>query len=199
MPRVDEIHGFVFGSFAPDGPTLREHLGAAADAFDRLVRLSPTGEIELTAGWLQHKVQANWKMLVENETDGYHPQFVHSSIFERRRQRHRRPVRREVDGGRRATSATGTPRTTCAPSSAASASRWAGSAPRPERVPDYVAQMEAAHGDAAEQILIDGSPHVMVFPNLFIAEIQLFVIQPLAVDQTVQHVTARAVPGLRRT
>ncbi len=30
----------------------------------------------------------------------------------------------------------------------------------------------------------------MIFPNLFIAEIQIFVIQPLAVDETVQHVTA---------
>jgi fatty-acyl-CoA synthase len=38
--------------------------------------------------------------------------------------------------------------------------------------------------------MIDGSPHVMLFPNLFIAEIQLFVLQPLAVDETVQHVTA---------
>jgi fatty-acyl-CoA synthase len=35
----------------------------------------------------------------------------------------------------------------------------------------------------------------MVFPNLFIAEIQLFVIQPLAVDQTVQHVTAVQYEG----
>ena len=39
----------------------------------------------------------------------------------------------------------------------------------------------------------------MIFPNLFIAEIQLFVLQPLAVDETVQHVTARAVQGRRRT
>jgi fatty-acyl-CoA synthase len=30
----------------------------------------------------------------------------------------------------------------------------------------------------------------MIFPNLFIAEIQLFTIQPLAADHTVQHVTA---------
>ena len=55
--------------------------------------------------------------------------------------------------------------------------------------------MTAAHGAAAEEILIDGSPHVMVFPNLFIAEIQLFVIQPLSVDETVQHVTALQYPG----
>jgi len=44
--------------------------------------------------------------------------------------------------------------------------------------------MRAAYGNEAEQILVDGSPHVMVFPNLFIAEIQLFVLQPLAVDRT---------------
>ena len=54
-----------------------------------------------------------------------------------------------------------------------------------------MAQLEAAHGaDRAREILIDGSPHVMIFPNLFIAEIQLFVLQPTAVDETVQHVTA---------
>jgi fatty-acyl-CoA synthase len=55
--------------------------------------------------------------------------------------------------------------------------------------------MREAHGDAAHEILIDGSPHVMIFPNLFIAEIQLFVLQPLAVDETVQHVTAIQLKG----
>jgi hypothetical protein len=41
----------------------------------------------------------------------------------------------------------------------------------------------------------------MVFPNLFIAEIQLFGIQPLAVDETVQHVTAiqfKGAPDINR-
>jgi fatty-acyl-CoA synthase len=58
-----------------------------------------------------------------------------------------------------------------------------------DKVPNYVQAMRESYGKAAEEILIDGSPHVMIFPNLFIAEIQLFAIQPLAVDQTVQHVT----------
>jgi hypothetical protein len=55
--------------------------------------------------------------------------------------------------------------------------------------------MREVYGEAAESILVDGSPHVMVFPNLFIAEIQIFVIQPLAVDDTVQHVTAVQLKG----
>ena len=81
VPRVESYEGFVFGSFAEDGPSLVEHLGAAAGEIDRLVRLSPQGRVELTAGWLQHETNANWKLLAENETDGYHPQFVHGSIF----------------------------------------------------------------------------------------------------------------------
>jgi fatty-acyl-CoA synthase len=56
--------------------------------------------------------------------------------------------------------------------------------------------MKAAHGDQkAREIMVDGTPHVMIFPNLFIAEIQMFVIQPLAVDDSVQHVTALQFKG----
>jgi fatty-acyl-CoA synthase len=65
-----------------------------------------------------------------------------------------------------------------------------------ERLPDYTARMKAAYGDQkAREIMIDGTPHVMIFPNLFIAEIQMFVIQPLAVDDSVQHVTALQFKG----
>jgi fatty-acyl-CoA synthase len=57
-----------------------------------------------------------------------------------------------------------------------------------ERLPDYAARMKAAYGDQqAREIMVDGTPHVMIFPNLFIAEIQMFVIQPLAVDDSVQQ------------
>ena len=71
--------------------------------------------------------------------------------------------------------------------------RWFGTTPA--RVPEYVARMREAYGEAAEQILIEGSPHVMIFPNLFIAEIQVFVIQPLSVDECVQHATAVQLKG----
>ena len=81
VTRVASYRGFVFGSFAVEGPSLEEHLGGALEVFDRLAALSPEGEIEITAGFLQHKVFANWKLMLENETDGYHPSFVHASIF----------------------------------------------------------------------------------------------------------------------
>jgi phenylpropionate dioxygenase-like ring-hydroxylating dioxygenase large terminal subunit len=194
VARVDSYQGFVFGSFAEEGPSLLEHLGAATEAFDRLVRLSPEGEVQLTTGWVKHKVKANWKMLVENETDGYHPQFVHASIFSVAESgigdlygEKSTAVSRDLGGGHTENDLRPEFRRIGQPLG------WFGTTP--ERVPDYVAKMEAAHGDGAREILIDGSPHVMVFPNLFIAEIQLFVIQPLAVDETVQHVTAVQLKG----
>jgi fatty-acyl-CoA synthase len=194
VPRMERYHGFVFGSFAEDGPSLVEHLGDAAGEIDRLVRLSPERRIELRAGWLKHKVRANWKMLLENETDGYHPQFVHASIFAVADSgiaelygEKSTAVSRDLGGGHTENDLRPEFRRLGEPL------RWFGTSA--ERMPDYVAGMRAAYGEAAEQILVEGSPHVMIFPNLFIAEIQIFVLQPLAVDETVQHVTAIGFAG----
>jgi phenylpropionate dioxygenase-like ring-hydroxylating dioxygenase large terminal subunit len=194
LPRVDARCGFVFGSFAADGPDLHEHLGAAGDEIDRLARLSPEGEVELTAGWMKHRTQANWKLLAENETDGYHPQFVHSSVF----------------------TATDSPIGALYTERSLAACRDLGNGHseldlRPEfrrlgipmgwfgtpesKVADYVSTMRRLHGPAAEDILIEGAPHVIVFPNLFIAEVTVFVIQPLAVNLSVQHATAVQLKG----
>jgi phenylpropionate dioxygenase-like ring-hydroxylating dioxygenase large terminal subunit len=194
VPRVDSYAGFVFGSFASEGPSLVEHLGAAAGEIDRLVRLSPEGRVELTAGWLQHRTRANWKLLAENETDGYHPQFVHGSIF----------------------GVTGSPIGALYSDASTAVTRNLGNGHsendlRPEfrkfnepmrwfgttesRVPDYVARMRERHGADAERILVEGAPHVMIFPNLFIAEIQVFNIQPVAVNECVQYSTAVQLAG----
>src|SRR5258706_3912200 len=80
LPRVDNYRGFVFASVAKEGPSLAEHLGSAADAIDRLIRISPADEIRVPRRWVRHEIAANWKLLVENETDGYHPAFVHGSV-----------------------------------------------------------------------------------------------------------------------
>jgi fatty-acyl-CoA synthase len=133
-------------------------------------------------------------MLLENETDGYHPQFVHASIFSVAGSGigdlygdKSTAVARDLGGGHTENDLRPEFRRIGEPL------RWFGTSA--DKLPDYVARMRAAYGEEAEQVLIDGSPHVMVFPNLFIAEIQLFVLQPLAVDQTVQHVTAVQLKG----
>ena len=194
VPRVDSYGGFVFGSFAPDGPSLLEHLGAAAGEIDRLTRLSPHGRVELTAGWLQHRAAANWKLLAENETDGYHPQFVHGSIFGVTGSTigplysdSSIAVTRDLGNGHSENDLRPEFRKHAAPM------RWFGTTE--SRVPDYVASMREKYGEDAEQILIEGAPHVMIFPNLFIAEIQVFNIQPVGVDECVQYATAVQLAG----
>lgn len=195
VPRVAEYKGFVFGSFAQDGPSLEEHLGGAREAIDRLAANSPQGEVEVTAGFLKHKTRANWKFLLENETDGYHPAFVHASIFS---------VAESGIGDLYSDGSTALSRALGNGHSEIDLRPefrrlgkplgWFGTSA--ERMPDYVQAMEAAYGpDKAREIMIDGTPHTMIFPNLFIAEIQLFVLQPVAVDQTIMHVTAVQLKG----
>lgn len=201
VARVAAYKGFVFGSFAAEGPTLEEHLGAAKDSIDLLCLNSPEGEVEITAGFLKHKVKSNWKFLVENETDGYHPSFVHASIFEVAKSgigslysAESTAVSRYMGNGHSENDLRPEFRKRDIPMS------WFNTTA--ERLPDYVENMNKAYGpEKARQIMINGTPHTMIFPNLFIAEIQLFVIQPLAVNETVQHVTAlqfKGAPDLNR-
>jgi len=192
--RAASYQGFVFGTFSQDGPTLEEHLGAAMDEIDRLVRLSPDGKVELTAGWLRHRTMANWKLLAENETDGYHPQFVHGSVFSVTGSHigeldsdASSAVTRDLGNGhsendlRPEFQAAGVPM------------RWFGTTE--DRFPEYVAAIRANFGEEAERILVEGAPHVMIFPNLFIAEIQVFMIQPVTADECVQYSTAVQLKG----
>ncbi|MEO8298314.1 MAG: aromatic ring-hydroxylating dioxygenase subunit alpha [Burkholderiales bacterium] len=201
VARVGIYKGFIFGSMAEEGPSLEEHLGAAKASIDALCQTSPEGEVEITAGFLKHKVKSNWKFLVENETDGYHPSFVHASIFEVAQSgigtlydSDSTAVSRYMEGGHSENDLRPEFR------KRGQLMSWFGTTA--ERLPEYVAKMEAAYGvEQGRKIMIDGTPHVMIYPNLFIAEIQLFVIQPLSVNETVQHVTAiqfKGAPDLNR-
>ncbi|MBI3690553.1 MAG: Rieske 2Fe-2S domain-containing protein, partial [Mycolicibacterium aromaticivorans] len=154
VPRIDSHRGFVFGSFAAEGPTLLEHLGAAAGEIDRLCGLSPEGTVELNAGWLQHQTRANWKLVVENETDGYHPQFVHGAILGVTQSTigplysdSSIAVTRDLGNGHSENDLRPEFRKHATPM------RWFGTTEA--RVPEYVAAMRARHGEAAEKILIE--------------------------------------------
>lgn len=201
VARMGSYRGFIFASMAHEGPTLEEHLGPAMKAIDALCETSPEGEVQITAGFLKHKVKANWKFLVENETDGYHPSFVHASIFEVAQSgigtlysSDSAAVSRDFGNGHTENDLRPEFRKRGVPLG------WFGTTV--DKLPDYAARMNAAYGpQKAREIMIDGTPHIMIYPNLFIAEIQIFVIQPIAVNETVQHVTAlqfKGAPDLNR-
>jgi phenylpropionate dioxygenase-like ring-hydroxylating dioxygenase large terminal subunit len=81
LPRVASHAGFVFASFAAEGPSLEEYLGNAAPYLDIVAEQGPNG-IRLSAGSHRLTYRGNWKLQVENTIDNYHFGFVHRSFLD---------------------------------------------------------------------------------------------------------------------
>lgn len=196
--RVESYRGFVFATFNPEAPPLREHLGHATEALDRQCRLSPAGQLQLRGPNVKHLFRANWKMLSENEADGYHVGFVHDSfakgvtlkgkynnVLSGSEDKITAVVRylgnghTELDYGPTYTR----PLT------------WLGV--QPDRYPNYIEAMENAYGrEQANEYLTLGPPHTFIFPNLFLAETCLVMIQPVSVGETINWHTPMYLKGL---
>jgi phenylpropionate dioxygenase-like ring-hydroxylating dioxygenase large terminal subunit len=184
-PRVSSYRGFVFASFAATGITLAEHLGAATGLIDRSCDLSPAGEIELTAGWVKHRCAANWKTLPENDSDGYHLGFVHLALFKTVRMQYQRVVGDEKaikaverDWGRGHIEIDWSP-------GYQGPFEWFGGASGPV-VADFVAALERRDGpELARQRIMQGPAHALIFPNLFLGETNIAIVEPVDVEECV--------------
>ncbi|HET9763189.1 MAG TPA: Rieske 2Fe-2S domain-containing protein, partial [Casimicrobiaceae bacterium] len=82
VPRVASYRGFVFGSLAPDGPSLEDHLGYMTTSFDDMIDRAPDGELEVAGGVFKHAYKGNWKLYLENLCDAAHPLFTHQSSID---------------------------------------------------------------------------------------------------------------------
>ena len=184
-PRVAEYRGFVFASLAADGIPLAEHLGPATRLIDRSCDISPEGEIELSAGWVRHRCAANWKMLPENDSDGYHLGFVHMALFRTIRSQYQRVVGDERsikavvrDWGRGHIEIDWSP-------GYEGLFEWLGSASGPA-VGRFTAAIERRDGaDVARRRFREGPAHALIFPNLFLGETNIAIVQPVSVDECV--------------
>lgn len=82
LPRVEVHHGLIFASWEAQGPSLGDHLGDMAWYLDHLVLAAWGGGIEVIAGPFAYRLNANWKILAENNAgDHYHTPFTHRSVF----------------------------------------------------------------------------------------------------------------------
>jgi phenylpropionate dioxygenase-like ring-hydroxylating dioxygenase large terminal subunit len=197
-PRVADYRGFVFASLSPAGPTLAEHLGAATKLIDRSCDLSPIGEIELTAGWVRHRCPANWKMLPENDSDGYHLGFVHAALFRSVRTQYQRVV-----GDERAIKAVirdwghGHIEIDWSPGYQAPF-EWLGNASGPA-VDEYVAVLERRDGpEVTRRRIVQGPAHALIFPNLFLGETNIAIVEPVDVEACVHWHTPMFLSGVPR-
>ena len=196
-PRVESYRGFVFASLGADGITLAEHLGPATRLIDRSCDLSPGGEVELSARWVRHRCPANWKMLPENDSDGYHLGFVHLALFKtvesaqyQRVVGDERAIKAVVrDWGRGHIEIDWSP-------GYERPFEWLGNASGPA-VAEYVSQMERRHGaEAARRRLLEGPAHAFIFPNLFLGETNIAIVQPIDVAESVHWHTPMFLKGV---
>jgi phenylpropionate dioxygenase-like ring-hydroxylating dioxygenase large terminal subunit len=77
VPRVESIHGFIFGSWDAESPAIGDYLGDFKTIFDLLYDRWPGG-VEFVAGSHRWVIETNWKFPVENfACDMYHVESAH--------------------------------------------------------------------------------------------------------------------------
>lgn len=195
--RVDSYGGFVFASLAPEGESLKSHLGEGARMIDMLNGLSPEGGVEFPSGYMKHRLDANWKVVSENQVDGYHAHFVHGSLVRAKQEWAKIRDRREESSARTRDLGTGHSEIDHAADYAEAGTpfRWTGGVD-PARLPDYVAGMERAYGkEEAMRRLVLGPPHAAIFPNLMLAEMNISILQPISANETIQLTTPVFLKG----
>jgi phenylpropionate dioxygenase-like ring-hydroxylating dioxygenase large terminal subunit len=193
--RVSSYRGFVFANLSPTGPTLAEHLGAATRLIDRSCDLAPDGEVALTAGWVKHRCAANWKMLPENDSDGYHLGFVHGALFKSIRTQYQRVVgeERSIKAVIRAWGG-GHIEIDWSPGYEAPF-EWLGHASG-AAVADYVAALERRDGpETTRRRIMEGPAHALIFPNLFLGETNIAIVEPVSVGECVHWHTPMLLRG----
>ena len=175
VPRTQSLHGFVFASLSPSGPTLADHLGHATDylaAFARFGGEEPS-VLDTSAGVSRLRYHGNWKLQLENTVDTYHPEFVHRSqgkLIERRRGK---PLPRTPDKQREL---------------------------RTWDLGGGHGAFDLAPGGPKAGVtgsFFQGPAfHISIFPNLCLLPTQIRLIKPLAVDRTAVDAYPVAPAGL---
>jgi phenylpropionate dioxygenase-like ring-hydroxylating dioxygenase large terminal subunit len=184
VPRVAEYRGLIFASLSAAGESLERWLGGAREYIDLWADLSPTGRVAVRPAH-RYSYQGNWKFQLENTVDGYHPRFVHESAFKTREHFGGRPARLSasaLDDGytvgwdEQGHSILG--------ASVPPEGPRVGLTPLPPPLfRAYMDSLEDAHG-AEQAAAIIHNRHVVIMPNLVLMDVNIRVIQPLAVDRT---------------
>lgn len=187
VPRVASHRGFIFASLQPEGESLKEFLGGAAEQFDMLVNASPTGEIFLDAGVNKTEYRGNWKLV---GMDGYHPNFVHASVvagWARNSESGIGAMHREDPFSDAALTLTrdlghGHAMLDFRAQRLKSYSKHADFLAKVPGGAQYVEDMHKSYGKSQAELLLSlsGDPHLGVFPNLQLIGNQVRIIVPVA-------------------
>jgi phenylpropionate dioxygenase-like ring-hydroxylating dioxygenase large terminal subunit len=191
VPRLGSYRGFVFASLSLEGVSLDEHLGRSKSYIDLFLDVSPSGEIDVRSGVNKTSFRANWKFV---GMDGYHPNYVHKTVYEVRRRKQPAGVTASSKGeafNEESANLTrdlgnGHAMLDVYPVRSANYASYLASMEGKPGWAEYYRSMVAAHGQArADEILVwAGDPHIGVFPNLQLIGSQIRLIRPVAADKT---------------
>jgi phenylpropionate dioxygenase-like ring-hydroxylating dioxygenase large terminal subunit len=203
LPRVENYRGFIFASLVADGPDLATWAGEGMRGFDSVVDRAPEGRIEVIGDCFRTVQNSNWKIFIDNMSDGMHTSFVHYQTA-RAAKRTLEKFKIEHPGGLQvATLLAGEPDQMAKTDLVAHPNGhfdMAAFAPEPKG-PDaekYKADMIARHGEAGAQAILGRNFHnAMLFPTALMQPSlqQLRVIRPLAVDKTLLEIWVFRLKG----
>ena len=192
LPKLDTCRGLVFASLSADVPALEEHLSPVRHHIDLWADRSIGAE---HAVLLPHRYgyHGNWKFQCENGVDGYHPGIVHESAFSSfaafgigNFERGPFVIQEE---------------TTLAYPGGHSVLQGGEHDGRglarglPHRYEEYVAKLNRHHGTARASEVI-ANRHLFIFPNVFLFDELVRVVQPMAVDYTEVYSHPFSIAGM---
>ncbi|WP_460603125.1 aromatic ring-hydroxylating oxygenase subunit alpha [Jatrophihabitans fulvus] len=184
LPRVESYRGLIFGSVNHAVVPLQEHLGLALPYIDDWADQTASGRVVLRGGDWKFTYNGNWKLQVENSTEGYHPDFLHQAAV--RVQAHNRARVRGPENKVRGV------KIAALEGKGKDLGHGHNLVETPQvstlmrrRFPaEFLDSLAAAHGSDRVDRLIGPPWRLMIFPNLSLAGSNVRVIQPLGPDRT---------------
>jgi len=201
--RVGVYRGLIFASLSDDVPSFEEYLDPVRPYIDLWCDVALAGELRL-AHPFPHTYEGNWKMQMENSSDGYHTRFTHESAMKAGSWDPARPGDEPKPAGDNSdlwagpdpagscTRDLGGGHATIDRDAGLAAVFW-GRAGRFRNAESYLPRLVERRGEERAAEIMRGR-HILVFPNLYLFNHMLRRVEPAAVDRTAVYNHYTIVP-----
>lgn len=203
LPRVENYRGFVFASLRADVPDFKIWAGESLRGYDNLVDRSPEGKLEVLGDCYRTVQNSNWKIFIDNMSDGMHTSFVHNQTARAAKNTLERFKIEHAGGLQVAALLAGEPdqmakfELVAFPNGHFDMGAFTPD-PKGLDAEQYKQQMISLHGEERARAILGQNYHSsMLFPTCLLQPYlqQLRVIRPLAVDKVLLEIWAFRVKG----
>ena len=181
VARFESYKGFLFGSLKAEVQPLEDFLGETKVIIDQIVDQAPEG-LEVLRGSSSYTYDANWKMQMENGSDGYHVSSVHWNYAA--------TMGRRKDGGTKAVDANGWSRSVGGVYGFENGHilLWTRTM-NPEVRPVYSHReaLKERLGEDRAEFIVSQTRNLCLYPNVYLMDqfsTQIRVARPISVDKT---------------